>query len=38
MREHSRLARRNLVEVLAAHPAEPLAGNMPAIRMIRRRR
>jgi GntR family transcriptional regulator, vanillate catabolism transcriptional regulator len=38
MREHSRLARRNLVEVLAAHPSEPLAGNMPAIRMIRRRR
>lgn len=38
MREHSRLARRNLVEVLAAHPSELLAGNMPAIRMIRRRR
>ncbi|MFC3683159.1 GntR family transcriptional regulator [Hydrogenophaga luteola] len=38
MREHSRLARRNLAEVLAAHPSEPLAGNMPAIRMIRRRR
>ena len=38
MREHSRLARRNLVDVLAAHPSEPLAGNMPAIRMIRRRR
>ena len=38
MREHSRLARRNLAEVLAAHPAEPLAGNAPAIRMIRRRR
>lgn len=38
MREHSRLARRNLVEVLAAHPSEALTGNMPAIRMIRRRR
>ena len=38
MREHSRLARRNLVEVLSAHPTEPLSGNMPAIRMIRRRR
>jgi GntR family transcriptional regulator of vanillate catabolism len=38
MREHSRLARRNLVDVLAAHPSEPLTGNPPAIRMIRRRR
>jgi len=38
MREHSRLARRNLVDVLAAHPSEPLTGNPPAIRMIRRAR
>jgi GntR family transcriptional regulator, vanillate catabolism transcriptional regulator len=38
MREHSRLARRNLIEVLAAHPSEPLPASMPAIRLIRRRR
>jgi GntR family transcriptional regulator of vanillate catabolism len=38
MREHSRLARRNLSEVLAAHPSEAHSGSMPAIRMIRRRR
>jgi GntR family transcriptional regulator, vanillate catabolism transcriptional regulator len=38
MREHSRLAQRNLREVLAAHPGEPLAASMPAIRLIRRRR
>ncbi|MGS5086329.1 GntR family transcriptional regulator [Hydrogenophaga sp. A37] len=37
MREHSRLARRNLVEVLSAHPAEPLAISVPAIRLIQRR-
>lgn len=38
MREHSRLARRNLHEVLAAHPGDALSMSMPAIRLIRRRR
>ncbi|MCB4366025.1 GntR family transcriptional regulator [Hydrogenophaga taeniospiralis] len=38
MREHSRLARRNLAEVLAAHPSEPWPAAVSAIRLIRRRR
>ncbi len=38
MREHSRLARRNLTEVLAAHPSESWPAAMPAMKLIRRRR
>ncbi len=36
MREHARLARRNLDAVLAAHPADAVAVSVPAIRLIQR--
>lgn len=37
MREHSRLARRNLVEVMAGHAPAHAAGVLPALKLIRRR-
>lgn len=36
MREHARLAQRNLDAVLAEHPADALTVSMPAIRLIQR--
>jgi len=37
MREHSRLARRNLSEVLAGHTPEQAPASMPSFKLIRRR-
>jgi GntR family transcriptional regulator of vanillate catabolism len=37
MREHSRLARRNLAEVLAGHAPERVPACMPSFKLIRRR-
>jgi GntR family transcriptional regulator of vanillate catabolism len=37
MREHSRLAQRNLHEVLAGHATVHAPASMPAIKLIRRR-
>ncbi len=37
MREHARLAQRNLDAVLAEPPAHALTVSMPAIRLIQRR-
>lgn len=37
MREHSRLARRNLAEVLAGHTPEHTPASMPSFKLIRRR-